>query len=142
MRGLSLAAGSIARNPRLPRPFSRAASHGSSRAAILPMKRARAAGGRAASELISRNPRLPRPLLARGIPRFHSRRNPSHEKCAPSPARIHQVVHEDPRRHGGVEGFRPAAHGQLQAILFLAAGSIARGSAPSGHFASAAKSFP
>ena len=102
------------------------------------------------------------PLLARGIPRFHLRRNPSHEKCAPSPTRIYQIVHEDPRRHGGVEGLRPAAHGQLQAILFLAAGSIARGSAhgqlqailflaagsiargsaPSGHFASAAKSFP
>ena len=40
MRGLSLAAGSIARNPRLPRPFSRGTSHGSSRAAILPMKNA------------------------------------------------------------------------------------------------------
>ena len=32
---------------------------------------------------IARNPRLPRPLLARGIPRFLSRRNPSPEKCAP-----------------------------------------------------------
>ena len=32
---------------------------------------------------IPRNPRLPRPLLARGIPRFLSRRNPSPEKCAP-----------------------------------------------------------
>ena len=60
------------------------------------------------------------PLLARGIPRFHLRRNPSHEKCAPSPTRIYQIVHEDPRRHGGVEGLRPAAHGQLQAILFAA----------------------
>ena len=142
MRGLSLAAGSIARKsapapPLLARGILRFHSRRDS------SHEASTRGRRPRSFRVDSAQSAPAPsLLARGIPRFHSRRNPSHEKCAPSPARIYQIVHEDSRRHGGVEGLRPAAHGQLQAILFLAAGSIARGSAPSGHFASAAKSFP